>query len=134
MRRARLAVVAGIAAAAIAAAACSDNSSGSGSGVDLSGNYDLVSLDFGGPTTATGQLALTQTNFTTSIHVTVPTDTVIFLAGTYTTKSTDSIYLEVPPPFSIEIPGVWMRNAAKDTLTLNLSFSGTALATVWHKQ
>lgn len=133
MRSARLAVVTLGAAAVIAAVACSsDNGTGPGS-VDLSGNYELVNLFFGGvPTTATGTLALTTNTFAANIHVTAPSDTMIVLGGQYVTTGSDSIYLTPPTPYP-QIPGTYALNAAKDTLVLNLSFSGSSLTTAWHK-
>jgi hypothetical protein len=135
MHRVRLAVVTLMAMAAIGTAiGCSDSGTGPGGGaVDLTGTYDLVSLTFGLPTTAGGLMVMSSSTFADSIHVTSPADTVILLAGTYVTKGSDSIYLTPPSPFP-QIPGTFRRNAAKDTLALNLSFSGTALATVWHKR
>jgi hypothetical protein len=134
MRRARWGLVAVATAAVIVAVACSDNGTGPGGSVDLSGNYSLVNLFFGGvPTTATGTLALTSSTFAANIHVTAPSDTMIVLGGQYVTKGTDSIYLTPPQPFP-QIPGTYALNAAKDTLVLNLSFSGTSLTTAWHKQ
>lgn len=134
MHRTRLAIVGLTAAAAIAVACSSDKGTGPGGTVDLTGNYSLVTLSFGVvPTTAGGTMAMTSTTFTDSIHVTVPIDTVIKLGGTYVAKSNDSIYLTPPQPFP-QIPGTFVLNAAKDTLALNLSFQGSSLVTLWHKQ
>lgn len=134
MHRTRLAIIGVTAAAAIAVACSSDKGTGPGGTVDLTGNYSLVTLSFGVvPTTAGGTMAMTSTTFTDSIHVTVPIDTVIKLGGTYVAKSNDSIYLTPPQPFP-QIPGTFVLNAAKDTLALNLSFQGSSLATLWHKQ
>jgi hypothetical protein len=134
MHRTRLAIVGLTAAAAIAVACSSDKGTGPSGTVDLTGNYSLVTLSFGVvPTTAAGTMAMTSTTFTDSIHVTVPIDTVIKLGGTYVAKSNDSIYLTPPQPFP-QIPGTFVLNAAKDTLALNLSFQGSSLATLWHKQ
>ena len=119
----------------IAVACSSDSGMGVGA-ANVVGNYTLVSFIYGIPTTATGTLMFTATNFDANIHVTAPTDTTIALAGTYSTKHTgagDSIYLS--PPFPIpQIPGSYLvGGAAKDTLALNLLISTTALNTVWHK-
>ena len=134
MHRTRLAIIGVTATAAIAVACSSDKGTGPGGTVDLTGNYSLVTLSFGVvPTTAGGTMAMTSTTFTDSIHVTVPIDTVIKLGGTYVAKSNDSIYLTPPQPFP-QIPGTFVLNAAKDTLALNLSFQGSSLATLWHKQ
>lgn len=134
MHRTRLAIIGVTAAAAIAVACSSDKGTGPGGTVDLTGNYSLVTLSFGVvPTTAGGTMAMTSTTFTDSIHVTVPIDTVIKLGGTYVAKSNDSIYLTPPQPFP-QIPGTFVLNAAKDTLALYLSFQGSSLATLWHKQ
>lgn len=134
MHRTRLTIVGLTAAAAIAVACSSDKGTGPGGTVDLTGNYSLVTLSFGVvPTTAGGTMAMTSTTFTDSIHVTVPIDTVIKLGGTYVAKSNDSIYLTPPQPFP-QIPGTFVLNAAKDTLALNLSFQGSSLVTLWHKQ
>lgn len=133
MHRTRLTFVGVTVAAAIAVACGSDKGTGPGGNVDLTGNYSLISLTFGVPTTAGGTMVMTSTTFSDSIHVTAPIDTVIKLAGTYVAKSNDSIYLTPPQPFP-QIPGTFAQNAAKDTLALNLSFSGTALVSLWHKQ
>lgn len=134
MHRIRLTIVGSMAAAAIAVACSSDKGTGPGGNVDLTGNYSLVTLTFGAvPTTAGGTMVMTSTAFSDSIHVTVPIDTVIKLGGTYVAKSNDSIYLSPPQPFP-QIPGTFVRNAANNTLALNLSFSGTALNTLWHRQ
>jgi hypothetical protein len=133
MRRSRLGVAA-LACAAALVVACGDSGTGPGGSVDLSGNYDLVNLFFGGlPTVATGTLALTSSAFAANIHVTAPSDTLIVLAGGYVTKGSDSIYLTPPQPYP-QIPGTYRLSAAKDTLVLNLSFSGTSLTTAWHRQ
>lgn len=129
----QLTIVGVTAAAAVAVACSSDKGTGPSGNVDLTGNYSLVSLTFGVPTTAGGTMVMTSTTFSDSIHVTAPIDTVIRLAGTYVAKSNDSIYLVPPQPYP-QIPGTFSQNAAKDTLALNLSFSGTALVSVWHKQ
>lgn len=129
----RLTIVGVTAAAAVAVACSSDKGTGPGGNVDLTGNYSLVSLTFGVPTTAGGTMVMSSTTFSDSIHVTAPIDTVIRLAGTYVAKSNDSIYLVPPQPYP-QIPGTFAQNAANATLALNLSFSGTALVSVWHKQ
>lgn len=132
MHRTRLTVV--VLAAAAIAVACSDKGTGPGGSVDLTGNYSLVSLTFGGiPTTAGGTMAMTSTTFKDSIAVTAPIDTTIRLDGTYVTSGTSSITLTPTQPIA-PVTGSYARNAAGDTLRLNLSFSGTALASVWHKQ
>jgi hypothetical protein len=134
MRRARLGVIAVACISVTAAVACGGDS-GTGPGpVDLSGSYALVNLFFQGvPTTATGTLAMTSAAFTANIHVTAPSDTMIVLGGSYVTAKTDSIYLTPPQPYP-QIPGTYYRSAAKDTLVLNLSFSGSSLTTTWLKQ
>ena len=120
----------------VAVACKSDGGAGVGA-ASVVGNYSLAALTYGGiGTTATGTLVFTASNFDANIHVTAPSDTTIALAGGYSTKHTgagDSIYLS--PPFPLpEIPGSYtIGGAAKDTLALNLSFSGTSLTTVWHK-
>ena len=131
-------VAAGVVTAAVIATfvACSSSDKGTGpiTTVDLTGNYSLTSLTFGGiPTTAGGTMVMTSSTFADSIHVTVPIDTVIKLAGTYVAKSNDSIYLSPPQPLP-QVPGTFSKNTANNTLTLNLSFSGTALASLWQKQ
>jgi len=124
-------------AAAIATfVACSSSDKGTGpiTTVDLTGNYSLSSLTFGGiPTTAGGTMVMTSSTFADSIHVTVPIDTVIKLAGTYVAKSNDSIYLTPPQPLP-QVPGTFLKNTANNTLALTLSFSGTALVSLWQKQ
>lgn len=137
MRRMNHAAAGLVTAAVIATfVACSSSDKGTGpiTTVDLTGNYSLTSLTFGGiPTTAGGTMVMTSSTFTDSIHVTVPIDTVIKLAGTYVAKSNDSIYLSPPQPLP-QVPGTFSKNTANNTLALNLSFSGTALASVWQKQ
>lgn len=131
MHRKRLTIVGITVAAALAVACSSDKGTGPGGSVDLTGNYTLVSVTFGGlPTTAGGTMVMTTTTFSDSIHVTAPIDSVIKLAGTYVTSG-GSITLS--PAALPQITGTYARNAAQDTLRLNLSFSGTALNTVWHK-
>ncbi len=129
---------AGVCTAAVIATlvACSSSDKGTGpiTTVDLTGNYSLSSLTFGGiPTTAGGTMVMTSSTFADSIHVTVPIDTVIKLAGTYVAKSNDSIYLTPPQPLP-QIPGTFLKNTANNTLALSLSFSGTALVSLWQKQ
>lgn len=132
MHRKRLIILGVTVAAAIAVACSSDKGTGPGGSVDLTGNYTLVSVTFGGlPTTAGGTMVMTTTTFSDSIHVTAPIDSVIKLAGTYVTSG-GSITL-TPTGLPQQITGTFARNAAQDTLRLNLSFSGTALNTVWHK-
>lgn len=131
-------VAAGLATAAVFATvlACSSSDKGTGpiTTVDLTGNYSLSSLTFGGiPTTAGGTMVMTSSTFADSIHVTVPIDTVIKLAGTYVAKSNDSIYLTPPQPLP-QVPGTFLKNTANNTLALTLSFSGTALVSLWQKQ
>ena len=131
-------VAAGLATAAVIATvlACSSSDKGTGliTTVDLTGNYGLSSLTFGGiPTTAGGTMVMTSSTFADSIHVTVPIDTVIKLAGTYVAKSNDSIYLTPPQPLP-QVPGTFSINTANNTLALTLSFSGTALVSLWQKQ
>ena len=131
-------VAAGLSAAAVIATvlACSSSDKGTGpiTTVDLTGNYSLSSLTFGGlPTTAGGTMVMTGSTFADSIHVTVPIDTLIKLAGTYVAKSNDSIYLTPPQPLP-QVPGTFLRNTANNTLALTLSFSGTALVSLWQKQ
>jgi hypothetical protein len=134
MQRTRLTVVALTVAAAIMMACGGDKGTGPGGSVDLTGNYSLVSLTFGGiPTTAGGTMAMTSTTFKDSIVVTAPIDTMIKLDGTYVTSGTSSITLTPTQPIS-PVTGTYARNAAGDTLRLNLSFSGTALVSVWRKQ
>ena len=134
MQRTRLTVVALTGAAAIMMACGGDKGTGPGGSVDLTGNYSLVSLTFGGiPTTAGGTMTMTSTTFKDSIAVTAPIDTTIKLDGTYVTSGTSSITLTPTQPIS-PVTGTYARNAAGDTLRLNLSFSGTALASVWRKQ
>ncbi len=132
----------GVAASLVTAAvmatvvACSSSDKGTGpiTTVDLTGNYSLSSLTFGGiPTTAGGTMVMTSSTFADSIRVTVPIDTIIKLAGTYVAKSNDSIYLSPPQPLP-QVPGTFVRNTTNNTLALNLSFSGTALASLWQKQ
>lgn len=131
MHRKRLTIVGMTVAAALAVACGSDKGTGPGGSVDLTGNYTLVSVTFGGlPTTAGGTMVMTTTTFSDSIHVTAPIDSVIKLAGTYVTSG-GSITLS--PAALPQITGTYARNAAQDTLRLNLSFSGTALNTVWRK-
>ena len=131
-------VAAGLCTAAVIATfvACSSSDKGTGpiTTVDLTGNYSLSSLTFGGiPTTAGGTMVMTSSTFADSIHVTVPIDTVIKLAGTYVAKSNDSIYLTPPQPLP-QVPGTFLKNTANNTLALTLSFSGTALVSLWQKQ
>jgi len=131
-------VAAGLCTAAVIATfvACSSSDKGTGpiTTVDLTGNYSLSSLTFGGiPTTAGGTMVMTSSTFADSIHVTVPIDTLIKLAGTYVAKSNDSIYLTPPQPLP-QVPGTFLKNTANNTLALTLSFSGTALVSLWQKQ
>jgi hypothetical protein len=134
MHRTRLTIVGVTAAAAIAVACGSDKGTGPGGSVDLSGSYRLVSLTFGGiPTTAGGTMVMTSTTFSDSIDVTAPIDTTITLDGTYVTSGASSITLTPTQPIS-PVTGTYARNAAGDTLRLNLSFSGTALVSIWHRQ
>ena len=118
--------------------ACSSSDKGTGpiTPVDLTGNYSLTSLTFGGiPTTAGGTMVMTSTTFADSIHVTVPIDSLIKLSGTYVAKSNDSIYLTATlPPSLPQVPGTFVQNTANNTLALTLSFSGTALVSHWQKQ
>ena len=137
MRRIR-SVAAGLVTAAVLATfvACSSSDKGTGpiSAVDLTGSYSLTSLTFASiPTTAGGTMVMTSSTFADSIHVTAPIDTVIKLAGTYVAKSNDSIYLSPAPPLP-QVPGTFLKNTANNTLVLDLSFSGTALASLWQKQ
>src|SRR5512143_590328 len=121
MHRKRLTIVGITVAAALAVACSSDKGTGPGGSVDLTGNYRLVSVTFGGlPTTAGGTMVMTTTTFSDSIHVTAPIDSVIKLAGTYVTSG-GSITLS--PAALPQITGTYARNAAQDTLRLNLSFS-----------
>ena len=136
MRTARSRWLASAAALGLGVAmACSSSDGGMGPGAaSVVGNYTLVSFIYGIPTTATGTLVFTAGTFDANIHVTAPSDTTIALAGSYSTKHTgvgDSIYLS--PPALPQIGGSYLFNNAKDTLALNLSFGGTALQTVWHK-
>ena len=131
-------VAAGLVTAAVLATfvACSSSDKGTGpiTPVDLTGNYSLTSLTFGSiPTTAAGTMVMSSSTFADSIHVTAPIDTVIKLAGTYVAKSNDSIYLSSSQP-SAQVPGTFSKNTTNNTLALNLSFSGTALASLWQKQ
>jgi hypothetical protein len=133
-------VAAGLVTAAVLATfvACSSSDKGTGpiTMVDLTGNYSLSSLTFGGiPTTAGGTMVMTSSTFADSIHVTAPIDTLIKLAGTYVAKSNDSIYLTAtPPPPLPQVPGTFVENTANNTLALTLSFSGTVLVSLWQKQ
>ena len=137
MRTARSGWLACTAALGLGVAVACSSDSGMGVGAaNVVGNYTLVSFIYGIPTTATGTLVFTATTFDANVHVTAPSDTTIALAGNYSTKHTgagDSIYLS--PPFPIPtIPGSYViGGTAKDTLALNLSISGNALNTVWHK-
>lgn len=145
MRRARLAVTAGLALAMIGTAvACSDNSTGAGTAVDLSGTYDLVSLYFSGLPFAgsSGTLMFTSTVFDATIQLVSPDtslvhDTTIVLGGTYSAKNTsagDSVYLILPQGLGT-IPGTFnISGAAQDTLGLTLDYQNTLLQTTWHKQ
>lgn len=131
-------IAAGVITAVVIATfvACSSSDKGTGpiTTVDLTGNYSLTSLTFGGiPTTAGGTMVMTSSTFADSIHVTAPIDTVIKLAGTYVAKSNDSIYLTAAQPLP-QVPGTFSKNTGNNTLALNLSFSGTALASLWQKQ
>lgn len=131
-------VAAGLLTAAVLATfvACSSSDKGTGpiTPVDLTGNYSLTSLTFGGiPTTAAGTMVMGSSTFADSIHVTLPIDTVIKLSGTYVAKSNDSIYLSSSQPMA-QVPGTFSKNTTNNTLALNLLFSGTALASLWQKQ
>lgn len=131
MHRTRWTIVALTAAAAVAVGCSSDKGPGPAGSTDLTGNYALVSVTFGGlPTTAGGTMVMTSTTFSDSIHVTAPIDSVIKLAGTYATSGSS---ITLSPTALPEITGTFARNAAQDTLRLNLSFGGSALNTVWHK-
>jgi hypothetical protein len=78
-------------------------------------------------------MVMTSTTFSDSIAVTAPIDTTITLDGTYVTSGASSITLTPTQPIS-PVTGTYARNAAGDTLRLNLSFSGTALVSIWHRQ
>jgi hypothetical protein len=133
-------IAAGLAIAVVLATfvACSSSDSGTGpiTPVDLTGNYSLSSLTFGGiPTTAGGTMVMTSSTFADSIHVTAPIDTLIKLTGTYVARSNDSIYLTpTVPPSLPQVPGTFVRNTGSNALTLTLSFSGTVLVSLWQKQ
>lgn len=121
MRHVRKTVIALAAAAAIVA--CSDSNGPSGG---LSGSYTLDSLKVDTapalqPPTATGSLVFSApSNFVAGIVLQPPAvpnpDSTITLAGTYTLKGSDSIYLSL---FGLAtIPGTQVQNGNK--LVLNL--------------
>jgi hypothetical protein len=143
MRHVRKTVVALAAAAAIVA--CSDSNGPGGGG--LSGNYtlDTLKLDTNPalfPPLATGSLNFSApANFVVGLSLhppAVPSDSTIALAGTYTLKATDSIYLVVGGGF-LTIPGTHAE--AGNNLVLNLLIPGSLLGStgsaavhlVWHK-
>ncbi|MGH2397828.1 MAG: hypothetical protein ACREMW_02995 [Gemmatimonadales bacterium] len=139
MRKMRLAAVALAATVAFGApTACSDSGTGAGGTIDLTGNYNLVSLFFGVlTTTATGTLAFTSTSFSTNIHVTAPVDSTIVLAGAYAarhTSSGDSIYLTLPAGLGTAAGSFLIAGTQQDTLVISLSLGGSSLVTIWDKQ
>lgn len=144
MRIERMMVVALAAAGAIVA--CSDST---GSGGGLSGNYVLDSLKIDtapylGNPIATGTLAFSApSSFAAAIVLQPPAvstaDSTIPLSGTYTLKSTDSIYLSVFGGLAT-IPGTQVQNGNKLVLDVQIppgllgpGVTPTRVILAWHK-
>lgn len=145
MRHVRKMALALAAAATIGGAtACGNDSTGTG-GVNLAGNYDLVTLLLGGFLPAagsTGTLVFTSSAFNATINLVSPDtalvhDTTLALVGSYTAKHTssgDSIYLVLGVPLGT-IGGTYdISGATSDTLALSLVTPLGTLGTIWHKQ
>jgi len=144
MRHVRMTVVALAAAAAIVA--CSDSNGPSGG---LTGSYTLDSLKVDTapalqPPIATGSLVFSApSNFVAGIVLQPPAvpnpDSTITLAGTYTLKGADSIYLSVFGGV-LTIPGTQVQTGNKLVLNVlippGLIGSGvtpTPVVLAWHK-
>jgi hypothetical protein len=144
MRHVRQIAVALAAAAAMGGtAACSNDSTGTG-GVNLVGNYGLVTLLLGGflpATGSTGTLVFTSSAFDATINLKSPDtslvhDTLLSLVGSYTAKHTssgDSIYLVLGVPLGTIAGTFDVSGAASDTLALTLQTPLGVLGTIWHK-
>lgn len=119
--------------ALVAGACSSDKSTGSGTtAADVQGQWTLVSINEGGttlaPPTATGALQLTLTKYYLTLNLPDPVGTQ-YDSGTYTISGAN--WSQTSQVNGSQSVGTDVLSGNKDTLNVNTTTQGTAVATVW---